>query len=190
MLDLQCAGISSSPSAVCVHGDPLPSGTTPQRKVSMSCRTLGSQFSLMVRLHDVCCTKRLSMPTFTFFSRGLISSATSLVTRWQPRRRGERRTTFCCQTGAVVGGMALDNPRSSFCSPFARSPPQLCERVRQLTVPFHAHVPPPEFAHPAAACRRGRARSPWFHQPVRHAMTRAAVLMARAPPPKQPCASR
>ena len=60
----------------------------------MSLLTSGSAFSLMLRAHEVCFTKRLSKPTFGS-GIGRLSSI-SRVMRWQPLRIAFSWNSVCC----------------------------------------------------------------------------------------------
>src|SRR3954453_20681779 len=82
---LTWAGMSSSPSSVCVQAKSA--GTAALAHVSKSRRTSGEAFSLSVSDADVCWMSRCSRPTRRPPISGSAPS-TSRVTRWKPRGRG------------------------------------------------------------------------------------------------------
>ena len=91
-VDLAWAGISSAPSSVCSYSGRF-SGTRRLKIVSISTRTSGSQFSLMLSPQLVCFVKMFTMPVFGSFGNWL---TISLVTKWKPRRFGFRVISICC----------------------------------------------------------------------------------------------
>ena len=91
-VDLACAGISSAPSSVCSYSGQF-SGTSRLKMVSISTRTSGSAFSLMLSPQLVCFVKMFTIPVFGSFGNWL---KTSLVTKWKPLRLGFKIISICC----------------------------------------------------------------------------------------------
>ena len=91
-VDFACAGISSAPSSVCSYSG-LFSGTMRLNIVSISTRTSGSAFSLMLSPQLVCLVNMFTMPVFGSFGNWLIIS---LVTKWNPLCFGFRIISICC----------------------------------------------------------------------------------------------